>query len=45
IPNFNKVEDLLQSFQTKLDSTPDLDVNAELDQLQADLQAAVDEVQ
>ena len=45
MPNFNKAEDRLQSFTTLLLSTPDLDVNAELDALVADLQVIFDEVQ
>jgi multiple sugar transport system substrate-binding protein len=43
-PNYSKAEDVLQNFQTKLDSTPGLNVDDELDQLQKDLQAVFDEV-
>jgi multiple sugar transport system substrate-binding protein len=39
MPNFNKAEDRLQSFTTLLWSTPDLDVDAEIDTLVADLDA------
>ncbi|MBN2471620.1 MAG: extracellular solute-binding protein [Anaerolineae bacterium] len=44
MPNFNKAEDTLHSFTTLIWSTPDLDINAELETLVADLQAVFDEV-
>ncbi len=45
MPNFNKAEDLLQNFVTLYGGTPGLDMDAELDQLVADLQAVFDEVE
>ena len=43
-PNFNKGLDAFDAFGTLLSSTPDLDLDAEIDNLQANLQAAFDEV-
>ena len=44
MPNYNKAEDLLRNFVTLYGSTPDLDMDAELDKLVSDLQAVFDEV-
>lgn len=44
LPNYGKTRDVMAEFQSLLDTTPELDVDAELDQLQADLQAVFDEV-
>ncbi|MBX3061734.1 MAG: extracellular solute-binding protein [Anaerolineae bacterium] len=45
VPNYNKVNDRLTTFRQLVygDTGKDLDVNAELDKLQADLQTLVDE--
>ncbi len=45
MPNFNKAEDVLQNFSTLIGGTPGLDIDAELDNLVADLQAVFDEVE
>ncbi len=39
MPNMSKAEDRLDKFKTKLEQTPALDVDKEIDQLQADLDA------
>ncbi len=44
LPNYAKAYDRIGAFQTLYESTPDLDINAELDQLVSDLQAIFDEV-
>jgi multiple sugar transport system substrate-binding protein len=44
MPNFLKAQNILQAFSTTLRTTPDLDLDATLTQLQADLQGAFDEV-
>lgn len=44
LPNNNKAEDRLNAFRSLLTSTPDLDVDAEIDNLLVDLQAIFDEV-
>jgi multiple sugar transport system substrate-binding protein len=44
-PNFNKGQTRFSDFQSLLKSSPDIDVAAELDKLQTDLQAIVDEVE
>ena len=44
-PNFNKGQTRFSDFQSLLKSSPDIDVAAELDKLQSDLQAIVDEVE
>jgi multiple sugar transport system substrate-binding protein len=43
-PNYNKGEDRFRAFQSLYHSTADLDLTAELDSLEADLQAIIDEV-
>jgi multiple sugar transport system substrate-binding protein len=45
MPNFQKADERVGAFQTLIESTPDLDVDAEMDTLVADLQAIFDEVQ
>lgn len=44
MPNFLKAQNILQAFSTTLRTTPDLDLDATLTQLQSDLQSAFDEV-
>ncbi|GAB4439496.1 MAG: extracellular solute-binding protein [Chloroflexi bacterium OHK40] len=44
MPNFLKAQNILQAFSTTLRTTPDLDFDATIEQLQQDLQAAFDEV-
>ncbi len=44
MPNFNKAQDRLLTFRNYIENTPDLDIDAELDTLVADLQAIFDEV-
>lgn len=44
MPNFNKADERTSAFWTLLIGTDGLDVNAELDKLQSDLQAIFDEV-
>jgi multiple sugar transport system substrate-binding protein len=44
MPNYGKSRDVLFAFQSLLDTTPGLDVNAELDTLRDELQASFDEV-
>ncbi len=45
VPNFTAAFDRMGAFQNLLDTTPDLDVDAELDILQSDLQALYDEAE
>jgi len=45
MPNFSKADDRVKQFQSKLEGTPDLDVDAEMETLVKDLQAIFDEVQ
>ena len=45
MPNYLKAKDRIGAFQTLYRGTPDLDIVAELDLLQADLQAIFDEVE
>jgi multiple sugar transport system substrate-binding protein len=45
LPNNNRATDRLNSFRSLLDSQPDLDVDAEIDRLLADLQQLFDEAQ
>jgi multiple sugar transport system substrate-binding protein len=44
MPNYGKSRDVLFAFQSLLDTTPGLDVNAELDRLRDELQTSFDEV-
>lgn len=44
MPNFLKADDRIKSFGSLIDSTPGLDIDAELATLQSDLQAIFDEV-
>ncbi len=44
MPNYLKAKDRLGAFQTLMESTPGLDLQAELEKLVADLQAIADEV-
>jgi len=44
MPNFNKANERIGAFQTLIQGTPGLDIDAELDTLKADLQAIFDEV-
>ena len=43
LPNNNKANDILDAFRSLLDSTPDLDLDAEIETLVSDLQAVYDE--
>ena len=45
VPNFLKVYALQAEFWTKLNTTPDLDVDAEIDTYASEIQALVDQVQ
>jgi hypothetical protein len=45
MPNFLKASDTYATFGAKYQSTPGLDIDAELDTLQAELQTVFDEVQ
>ncbi|NMC55559.1 MAG: extracellular solute-binding protein [Chloroflexi bacterium] len=45
MPNFNKATERIGAFQTLFQSTPDLDINAEIDKLVADLQVIFDEAE
>jgi multiple sugar transport system substrate-binding protein len=45
MPNFLKASDTYGTFGAKYQSTPGLDIDAELDALQAELQKVFDEVQ
>jgi multiple sugar transport system substrate-binding protein len=44
MPNFQKADERIGAFQSLIESTPDLDIEAEMDTLIADLQAIFDEV-
>ncbi len=44
LPNYAKTRDVLAEFQSLLDTTPDLDVDAELERLRQELQVLFDEV-
>lgn len=44
LPNYLKTKDRINSFQTYVESTPGLDINAEIDRLIADLQVFYEEV-
>ncbi|MCB9438535.1 MAG: extracellular solute-binding protein [Anaerolineales bacterium] len=45
MPNFQKADERIGAFQTLIQSTPDLDIDAEMATLISDLQAIYDEVQ
>lgn len=45
MPNFQKADERIGAFQTLIQTTPDLDLDAEMDTLIADLQAIFDEVE
>lgn len=45
MPNFSKADDRVKQFQSEMENTPDLDVDAAMEKLVQDLQAIFDEVQ
>lgn len=45
MPNFQKADERIKAFQSLIESTPDLDLQAEMDTLISDLQAIFDEVE
>ncbi len=45
MPNFQKADERIGAFQTLIQSTPDLDIDAEMETLIADLQGIFDEVE
>lgn len=45
MPNFSKADDRVKAFQSLVESTPDLDIDAEMETLVNDLQAIFDEAE